>query len=148
MSDLRVDVNLGEGVRMGAQDLPPLLEQVVRAALVHENVSTAAISVTLVGDEQITALNVQYLQHDGPTDVISFPLFEQGEMPVADIYIGVDQARRQAEELGIPLDTELARLAIHGTLHVLGYDHPGEGGREGSEMWQRQEAILQRTLLH
>ena len=73
-------------------------------------------------------------------------LFAEGELPVGDIYIGYDQARRQAAELAVPLSTELARLAIHGTLHVLGYDHPEQDAREGSEMWQRQETILKQVL--
>jgi probable rRNA maturation factor len=118
----------------------------VGAALNHESIADASISVTLLNDARISALNEQYLEHPGPTDVISFPLFQQGEPPVGDIYIGFDQARRQAAELSVGLEAELARLAIHGTLHVLGYDHPEDGAREGSEMWQVQESILRQVL--
>ena len=126
--------------------LQPILERAVRIALRHESIGAASISVTLLNDARIAALNHQYLEHDGPTDVISFPLFEPGEPPVGDIYIGFEQAKRQAAELSVDLEHELARLAIHGTLHVLGYDHPEDGAREGSEMWQVQEAILRQVL--
>ena len=146
MNDLRIEVSLGEEIELEEEGLLTLLERAVQAVLVAEAVDQAAISLTLVGDDQIANLNAQYLKHEGPTDVLSFPLFAQGEMPVGDIYVGYDQARRQAAELAVPLSTELARLAIHGTLHVLGYDHPEQDAREGSEMWQRQETILQQVL--
>jgi probable rRNA maturation factor len=146
VSARRIEINLGDGVDVDG-DVEPLLQRAVAGTLDHEQIKAAAISVTLVGDPQIANLNAQYLQHEGPTDVLSFPLFEPGEEPVGDIYIGFDQARRQADELGVPLQAELARLAIHGTLHVLGYDHPDNEAREGSEMWERQENIL-RLILH
>jgi probable rRNA maturation factor len=77
--------------------------------------------------------------------VISFPLYERGERPVGDVYIGYDQAERQASDADVDIPEEVARLAIHGTLHVLGYDHPEDETRTKSEMWELQEAIL-RTL--
>lgn len=144
---LRIDVSIGDGLPDSALDeVSVLLERAVAATLTHEQVAAAAISLTLISDAQISALNAQYLDHDGPTDVISFPLYEAGEEPVGDIYIGYEQARRQADELWVPLDTELSRLAIHGTLHVLGYDHPEDAAREHSELWRRQETILLQLL--
>jgi len=116
-----------------------------RAALAAADamdVTEAELSFTLLGDDAIAGLNRRFLSHDGPTDVLSFPLFEKGEMPVGDVYIGVEQAVRQANAHGIPLTEELARLAIHGTLHVLGMDHPDDESRESSEMWIAQERIL------
>jgi probable rRNA maturation factor len=139
----RIDVSIGDELPESVlDDATSTLERAVEATLEHEAISDAAISVTLMADAQISALNTQYLQHEGPTDVISFPLFEEGETPVGDIYIGYQQAQRQAAELTVQLDLELARLAIHGTLHVLGYEHPEDGAREQSEFWRRQEAIL------
>ncbi len=143
MSELRIDVNLGGDPAQAAA--APGIEAAVRETLEQEGVHAAAISITLTSDHDIARLNQQYLQHDGPTDVLSFPLYEDGELPVGDIYIGYEQARSQSTELGVPLETELARLAIHGTLHVLGYDHP-DSAREDSEMWRRQEVILQSFL--
>ena len=119
-----------------------VIRQAVGATLEHEGVSDASISVTLLDDKRIRAMNRKYLEHDRVTDVISFPLYEKGETVVGDIYIGYEQAQDQAADADIELNQEIARLAIHGTLHVLGYDHPEEGDRAASEMWQLQEEIL------
>jgi probable rRNA maturation factor len=135
-----------------AHDLPEIgnpasiIKRAIRETLKHERVADAQISVALVDDAHVAQLNERYLNHMGPTDVISFPLYAEGEPPVADIYIGVEQARRQAARLRIPLPEELQRLAVHGTLHVLGYDHHEGRARQRSEMWQRQEAILQKLI--
>ena len=145
---LDIEVNHADDLSDDAElihtDADTVVRAAVAAALADRGVQDAAVSVTLVGDDGIANLNQQYLGHEGPTDVISFPLFEQGERPVGDIYIGAAQARRQAQDLGIPLRQELARLAIHGTLHVLGYEHPDNEERENSELWRLQEAILRR----
>ena len=144
---LRIDVSIGDGLPDSVlDDFSLVLERAIEAALVHEQVETAAVSLTLLSDQQISALNSKYLGHEGPTDVISFPLYEAGETPVGDIYLGYEQAQRQAAELSVALEAELSRLAVHGTLHVLGYDHPEDGPREGTEMWQRQEEILSRVI--
>ena len=118
------------------------VRRAVEAALEHENVEEASISVTLLNDTRIRAMNRKYLQHDHVTDVISFPLYERGEKPVGDVYIGYDQAERQASDADVDMIEEIARLAIHGTLHVLGYDHPEDETRTKSEMWLLQENIL------
>ena len=147
MSERRIAVNVARAITEARlKPVKPILTRAVDTTLQHENIEEASISVTLLGDREIAAMNMQYLQHEGPTDVISFPLFEHGESPVGDIYIGYEQAEVQAADLNVPLETELARLAVHGTLHVLGYDHPDEGPREGTEMWQRQEEILSRVM--
>ena len=118
------------------------IRRAVEAALKHENVDDASISVTLLNDTRIRAMNRKYLEHDTVTDVISFPLYERGERPVGDVYIGYEQAERQASDADVDIPEEVSRLAIHGTLHVLGYDHPEDETRTKSEMWELQEAIL------
>lgn len=123
-----------------------LLRRAALAALRAEAVPAAEVSITLLDDEAITTLNRQYLAHDHPTDVIAFPLHREGEPPLGDIYLGWDQALRQARDLGEEPEVELARLAIHGTLHILGYDHPEGTERERSSMWKRQEEILQKVV--
>ena len=123
-----------------------LMKRAARAALQAMGIAGAELSMTLLGDDEMAALNQRWLGHTGPTDVISFPLFEAGEKPVGDIYIGVLQAERQATELGVPIGEELARLAIHGTLHVLGLDHPAGKARESSTMWKTQERILEELM--
>lgn len=135
-----VEASVAEGVRLPISVAD--VEKAVRHVLALEGVAAAEISVAFVGDEEIARMNEGYLAHEGATDVISFALHEEGERPLGDIYIGVEQAARQAEELGVGAEEELLRLAIHGTLHVLGYDHPVEGEREGSRMYLRQEELL------
>lgn len=137
---LSVEVQLGEELSW-----PVPLERIaeaVRHVLSAEGVSQAELSVTLLGDAGIARINQEYLQHTGPTDVVSFPLQLSGGPVVGDVYLGVQQAERQARELGVPLQEELLRLAVHGTLHVLGYDHPEGEEREGSPMYRRQEELL------
>ena len=132
-------------VHVNAGDFPeaPVLElrSAVRHTLEHEGFDMAEMSVTLLDDAGISALNRQYLDREGPTDVIAFSLGEPLE-PLGDIYIGYQQAERQCIEHGVPLREELSRLAIHGTLHVLGHDHPEGEGRIGSPMFQLQERLL------
>lgn len=106
------------------------------------------ISVTFVGRSAISALNHRYLGHAGPTDVISFRLERIGKAGavVGDIYICPEVARANARRQNVRPGEELLRLVIHGTLHVLGYEHPDSGLRTRSAMWQRQERILARVL--
>lgn len=140
---LHVEVSSGEGVRV-----PTAEERVaaaVRMALESEGVQEAEISVALIDDEAISQLNQEYLGHAGPTDVISFALHEDGEAPLGDLYVGVEQAERQSTEWGSTPAEEVLRLALHGTLHVLGYDHPEEDRAE-SPMYRRQEELLARFL--
>ena len=104
------------------------------------------ISLTLLDDDSIRELNGTYLGKDAPTDVISFALHEGDEAVLGDVYVGYEQATIQAEEAGISVEEELARLSIHGTLHVLGYDHPDTEARSSSEMFVLQERLVQKLL--
>jgi probable rRNA maturation factor len=136
-------------VQVGGQSTAPkrILQQAVKAACVEMGVAAAEISVALLGDEDITALNRQHLGRDYAPDVLSFPLYQPGEPVVGDVYIGVDQASRQAEEAGVPLLEELVRLTVHGTLHVLGMDHPEDAeARAASPMYARQEKLVREVL--
>lgn len=117
------------------------LARAVRHTLLDQGVYEGEVSLTLLDDEGIQALNRQYLSRDRPTDVIAFNL-STGSAPLGDVYVGVDQARRQSESLGLPLAEELVRLAVHGTLHVLGHDHPEGPERERSPMFRLQERLV------
>jgi probable rRNA maturation factor len=123
-----------------------LVEAGIRATLTAEGVVEGEVSLTFLGDEEVQALNEQYLQRDRPTDVIAFALHDPGEPVLGDVYVGYLQARRQAEELGVRLEEELLRVSIHGTLHVLGHDHPEGPERMDSPMFQKQEALLTGVL--
>ncbi len=135
-------------VNPGARDEvePELLDAAVRLALRSEGVDAGEVSLTLLADDAIRDLNRDYLGHDRPTDVIAFALHADGEPILGDVYLGLDQARRQAEPEGVTVEEELARLAIHGTLHVLGYDHPESEDRSTSDMWRRQEELVAMLL--
>jgi len=108
------------------------------------------VSVTMVDDETIAGLNEEWLGHTGPTDVISFSQVEGGDLEadyppgvaplLGDVVVSVDTARRQAVDYGHPWQWELAFLAVHGTLHLLGYDDGVDGDREA--MMRMQETIL------
>lgn len=116
----------------------------VTEALASDDIRDALISVAFVGTAAMARLNRDFLSHSGPTDVIAFGLSRKGSgLPViGDIYICPPVAERNARTLGIPVRTELARLVIHGTLHVLGYEHPAGEERLASPMWRKQERIL------
>lgn len=136
----RLDVQVDGGSR---PDLAEFVERGVHAALRDQGVAEAEVSVALLDDIRMQALNREYLGHDYPADVISFPLWEEGQSILGDIYIGVEQAARQGGEAGVTLEEELMRLAVHGTLHVLGLDHPEDPEeRAGSEMYRVQERIV------
>jgi probable rRNA maturation factor len=118
------------------------------AALKAERAKDAMISITFVGRATMSQLNHRYLGHHGPTDVISFGLDRVGKRgaAVGDVYICVAIARDNARRQSISAEEELLRLVIHGTLHVLGHDHPTGALRTTSSMWRRQERILARVL--
>jgi len=119
------------------------LASAVRDVLRAEGVRAAMISVTLVTERAIARLNRRHLAHHGSTDVISFGFSPAPSAAVVgDIYICPEVARRNARSAGCGVREELLRLAVHGTLHVLGWDHPEDAGREHSPMWRRQERLL------
>jgi probable rRNA maturation factor len=118
------------------------------AALRAERVNDAMLSITFVGRAAMSELNRRYLGHHGPTDVISFGLERSGRRGavIGDIYICPEVARDNAKREGVPIGEEVLRLVVHGTLHVLGHDHPNGASRTASPMWRRQERILARVL--
>lgn len=85
------------------------------------------VSVAIVPDTRVRLLNRQYRKKDAPTDVLSFPSGERGFL--GDIVIAAGVAQRQARAAGHSLQTELRVLALHGLLHLLGYDHEHDDGR-------------------
>lgn len=124
------------------------VKSAVSAALRVEGVREAMISIAFVGRAAITRMNREYLAHRGATDVISFGFASggKGAAVIGDIYICPDVARANARSQGLPVSEELLRLVIHGTLHVLGYDHPTGVAGMKSKMWRKQESILARIV--
>jgi probable rRNA maturation factor len=105
---------------------------------------TAILSVAFVGRDRMRALNARWKGKDRVTDVLAFSLTGPGGIVAGDIYICPWVAVREAAARGIPLRRELLRLVVHGTLHVLGHDHPAGEERTASSMWRRQERYLSR----
>jgi probable rRNA maturation factor len=140
---LDVDVSAETGrLALGRERAATLARAVLRA----EGARRATLSIAFVSKRRIASINRRHLGHEGPTDVISFGL--EPALPgdvQGDIYIAPDVARENARRHGVPVREELARLVVHGTLHVLGHDHP-DGARERSPMWRRQERLLRRAL--
>ncbi len=88
----------------------------------------AELSIVIVDDARIADLNQTYLQHAGPTNVISFPMREGDFSDInphvlGDVVISADTCAREAEAAGISTESRLDQLLIHGILHLLGYDH-------------------------
>jgi probable rRNA maturation factor len=124
------------------------VKEAASATLKAERVNNAMLSITLVGRATMTALNRRYLGHHGATDVISFGLGRAGRRGpvVGDVYICPEVARDNARRQGVSAQEELLRLVVHGTLHVLGYNHPATETRTRSAMWRKQERILARVV--
>ncbi|HEY9665161.1 MAG TPA: rRNA maturation RNase YbeY [Coleofasciculaceae cyanobacterium] len=115
------------------------------------------LCLRLTNDVEIQTLNAQYRYKNQPTDVLAFAALEvnspqiptdmQSSIPVylGDVVISVETAYRQAQQQGHSLQTELAWLATHGLLHLLGWDHPDEESLR--EMLNQQETLLQMVEL-
>ncbi|MCY9063107.1 rRNA maturation RNase YbeY [Bacillus inaquosorum] len=128
------------------------VENLLQFAAEREGVQNQAeVSVTIVTNEDIQQINKDYRGKDAPTDVISFALEEEGEgeveivgaeMPpvLGDIIISADRTREQAEEYNHSFKRELGFLAVHGFLHLLGYDHMTK--EEEEEMFTKQKDLL------
>jgi probable rRNA maturation factor len=129
----------------------------VATTLKIENFSfPALVSIVLVESDEIRGINHEFRDNDSVTDVLSFPMLEmedgeflakpgvmdmeQGKLFLGDIIICVPKALEQAEEYGHTAERELAFLAVHGLLHLLGYDH--DGPERERKMTGKQEKIL------
>lgn len=124
----------------------------VHAALLEEVEEPSELSVTFLTNEEIQTINREWRGKDSATDVISFAFDEMGEEEMdfmldedeprllGDLIISVERCREQASDYGHSFERELGFLAIHGFLHLLGYDHMTE--EEEAEMTMRQEQVL------
>jgi probable rRNA maturation factor len=119
----------------------PLLRAAVTYVLQAER-RDATIGITVLGPRQMRRLNAEYKHHDRPTDVISFTLPQPDGSLAGDICICPFVAAREARSRGVGVRAEIVRLVVHGTLHILGYDHPEGEDRTEAEMWYRQEGYV------
>lgn len=138
------EVKVPTGVRL-------LVRRCCTAVLVNEKFEgSAEISVKFVNDDEIQELNREYRNIDRSTDVLSFPLGENGVYDVnndtgakmlGDIVISIDHAIEQADTYGHSLEREIGFLTVHSMLHLLGYDHE-QGGLEAVRMREKEETAL------
>jgi probable rRNA maturation factor len=134
------------------QDWDALAARAARAALslsaqgeMLTSAATIEISIRLTDDAEVRTLNAQYRDKDKPTNVLSFPMIQpdlldtvttnsdDGEVLLGDIVLAHGVCAREAGERGISLADHATHLIVHGTLHLLGYDHLGEGEAEAME---------------
>ncbi|MEB2629777.1 rRNA maturation RNase YbeY [Peribacillus frigoritolerans] len=135
------------------EEAQQLVESILQFAARKENIEKdTELSVTFVDNDRIREINKEYRHKDSATDVISFALEEMGEdemeivgaeMPrmLGDIIISIERTKEQAEEYGHSFDRELGFLALHGFLHLLGFDHMNE--EDEKVMFTKQKEILE-----
>lgn len=128
-----------------------LVRRCCNATLVNEHFEgSAEVNVTFTDDAQIKELNAQYRHKDTPTDVLSFPMGENGKFDLnpdtgayvlGDVVISLETAAVQAEKYGHSLQQEVAFLTVHSMLHILGYDHVN-GGVEAMHMHEHEDVVM------
>ena len=119
------------------QDLPVEEHELVdlaRRVLMGEGVPHGELTLSLVSDEEMADLHIRYMGEEGPTDVLSFPMHEEGL--IGDVVVCLTVAKRNNPNLR----GELRLLVVHGVLHLLGYDHEREDDRD--VMWKTQDRYL------
>ena len=148
ITDSQKKVRIPTGLRM-------LVRRACIAVLREEEVhGNCEISVTFVDNAEIRRLNKEFREIDDATDVLSFPLGENGEYDVnpdtgakllGDIVISMERAMEQAKEFGHSLEREVCYLSVHSMLHLLGYDHMEP--QEKAEMRMKEETVMTRIGL-
>jgi probable rRNA maturation factor len=137
---LRVSIATPDGLNAATRGLAPWLSRIAPAA------AKGDLSVAVVSDRRMRALNRQFRGKDKVTDVLSFPSDERGFM--GDIVIASGVATQQARAAGHSVQTETRLLALHGLLHLLGYDHEHDGGKMARfEAKLRKKAGLKEGLI-
>lgn len=105
-----------------------------------ENHQLSELNYIFCSDEYLLQINVDYLQHDYYTDVITFDNSEEEGVVEGDIFISIDRIADYAQDQGIPFETELRRVIIHGVLHLVGYNDKTDAQQE--EMTEKENAYL------
>ena len=119
----------------------PKLKSIVRRVLRAEGIEASRIELALVDDSTIRDLHRRFLRLDTPTDVLTFPFHEQGHSPSGEIVISVETAAREGPRHGLSAEAEVFLYAIHGILHLCGYDD--QHASDARRMRCRQESLLQ-----
>lgn len=148
--NVKIDLTVEVEVTKEQQEAINLIETCLQQAAKVEEIPDVEVSVTITNDKEIQQINAEHRGMNRPTDVLSFPLYERDEewmleegedvVAIGDIVISLDRAIEQANDYGHSLSREIGFLAVHGFLHLLGYDH--ETPEEEKEMFERQNLIL------
>ena len=111
-------------------DWPALARSAAHAAIAHSRhagLCDSEVSVKFTSDDEVRSLNAAWRGKDQPTNVLSFPMADEGELASAqllgDVVLAHGICAREAAERNVPIETHAAHLLVHGTLHLLGYDH-------------------------
>lgn len=151
LKKIRVDIENRQKAVKIPTGLRMLIRRCCHAALDLEGIDgSAQVDVTLVDNELIHKINLEQRGIDAPTDVLSFPLGENGEFEInpetgekliGNIVLSLEQAQHQAEEYGHSFNREVGYLTVHSMFHLLGYDHV-EGGLEAVHMREKEETVM------
>lgn len=142
-----------------SKSLVPLIRKAVEAAIAESDFPDLAtsgrpveLSVRLTGDEQVRSLNAKWRRKDKPTNVLSFPMAEDYELSdenvvskellLGDIIVARGVCEREAQDKGVSVEQHATHLVIHGTLHLLGYDHQSDA--DAADMEAREVRALER----
>ncbi len=149
--NLKIDFCNRQRKEQVGDDLRGLVAGALRAAFEYEGLEgDAEVSVTFVSDAGIRRFNREYRGIDRATDVLSFPLFEGGdvedafdgeEYQLGDVVLSLERARAQSELYGHSFEREVAFLCVHSALHLMGYDHE-RGKSDEQDMRRRQRDIM------
>ena len=152
MSNAQIFIRIDEHFEASVEEA--WLTAAVQATLLACGQSERSLSILVVDDDEVQRYNRDYRQQDAPTDVLSFATQEgaafDSEIPddlaaeldteLGDLLLAFPYASRQSRQFGHSLVAELQLLVVHGTLHLLGYDH--DTAARQSEMWRKQDEIL------
>lgn len=130
-------INHPRAPQLDRRQISTLVREIIR----EEGRSAGSISVILVDDEYLLDVNRKYLNHNYKTDVIAFDL-DEGESIEGEIYVSVDRARVQARRYKVSVEKEIMRLAVHGILHLAGWEDKSRS--EKLRMRRRENAFLER----
>ena len=152
MRELYITFTASKKFEESSYYLKKVVREAVKATLDYEEFPyDAEVSVTFCDNEYIRGLNKEFRHVDKHTDVLSFPMYEDGEFDevecsmgavLGDIVISLERAREQAEEIGNTFFREVAFLTVHSVLHLLGYDHE-RSPEDDEEQCSRQKEIME-----
>jgi probable rRNA maturation factor len=142
---VHVDIAVRAPLWGSVRGVRPMLQRAVAVAAAHARVGEAEFAVVLTDDAAIRTLNRRWRKRDRPTNVLSFPAPPEpagasGRRLLGDVVIAYETTTREAAAEGKPLKNHVSHLAVHGFLHLLGYDHESE--EEAQEMEGLERAIL------